>query len=901
VSRSRWSSVVRYAILVTLASSTVYTAFSGNGPKYTMIDSVEYLNPELPFESRVADLVHRMTLEEKIQQLQYEAPAIERLHVPAYNWWNEALHGVARAGHATVFPQAIGLAATWDTELMLNVARVISTEARAKHHQAVREGRRGIYEGLTFWSPNINIFRDPRWGRGMETYGEDPYLTARLAVAFVRGLQGEDPKYLKTVATPKHFAVHSGPEPDRHSFDAIVDERDLRETYLPAFRASVLEAHAQSVMCAYNRFRGAPCCGSGELLERILRKEWKFDGYVVSDCGAIQDIYARHRVVPTEAEAAALALRAGTDLNCGTAYEGLREAVRQGLIDEQTIDRSVARLFRARFALGMFDPPERVPYAQIPFALNEAPEHGALAGEAARRSIVLLKNEGPVLPLAKGLSRIAVVGPNADDVEVLLGNYNGVPSRPITPLEGIRGSAGEETQVVFARGCDLAEGMPSIRVVPSAVLVHWEDGRDREGLHGEYFENRERMGPPFATRADRSVDFHWGDQAPLQGMKADTFSVRWTGFVVPPVTGIYALGVRMFGGVRLYLDDTLLVDIANRHDAQACWKSLELQAGRKYSIRLEFWDQRPEASVQLVWAPPEPELKREALSAAREADMVIAVLGLSPRLEGEEMNVPVEGFAGGDRVAIGLPAMQEEFLRDLVAVGTPVVLVLLNGSALAIPWAADHVPGIIELWYPGQSAGQALGEVLFGEYSPAGRLPVTFYRSVDQLPPFTDYAMQGRTYRYFTGDPLFAFGHGLSYTRFAYDRLVIPATAGTADTVRVSVDVTNVGDRAGDEVVQLYLSDLEATVVVPVRSLQGFQRIRLLPGERRTVEFVLTPRQFSLISDDGRRVVEPGEFSISVGGKQPGFTGHADAQTTEVRTGSLILRGPVRTIPEDEG
>ena len=866
----------------------------------SMPTPADYLNPDLPLEGRVADLLSRMTLEEKIQQMLYDAPAIDRLGVPPYNWWNEALHGVARAGRATVFPQAIGLAATWDPDLMLQVATVIADEARAKHHQAVREGRRGIYEGLTFWSPNINIFRDPRWGRGMETYGEDPYLTGRLGVAFVRGLQGEGSTYLKTIATPKHFAVHSGPEPDRHTFDAIVDERDLHETYLPAFRATVREAGAQSVMCAYNRFRGAPCCGSTELLQRVLRDAWGFDGYVVSDCGAIYDIHARHQVVRSEAEAAALSVDAGTDLNCGTAYAGLREAVQQGLIDEETIDRSVARLFRARFKLGMFDPPERVPFAQIPPEVNEAPEHGLLARVAARRSIVLLKNEGAILPLSRDLPRIAVVGPNADDVEVLLGNYNGVPSHPVTPLEGIRQSVGDESRVVYARGCDIAEGMPSISVIPPEVLYHDAAGTKASGLRGEYYTNRELLGPPHTTREDRTVDFNWWADAPVEGMNPDSFSVRWTGFLVPPETGTYALGVRIFGGVRLYLEDSLVVEIADRHASQARWVRMELSGGKRYDLRMEYWDRRPDASAQLIWSPPEPGLKRAAIEAAREADVVVAVMGLSPRLEGEEMEVPVPGFAGGDRVEIGLPGIQEELLKDLVALGKPLVLVLLTGSAVAIPWEAENVPAILEVWYPGQATGLALADILFGADCPAGRLPVTFYRSVDQLPPFGEYAMKGRTYRYFTGDPLFPFGHGLSYTTFAYENLQLPNLASVGEKVRVSVEVTNEGDRAGDEVVQLYIKDREASVPVPVRSLAAFQRLRLLPGERQRVEFAISPRQFSLIAQDGSRVVEPGVFEISIGGKQPGFVGLADAQTTEVHTGSITLTGAVRTISEDE-
>ena len=863
-----------------------------------MNESPAYRNPDLPLESRVDDLVSRLTLDEKIGQMLYDAPAIDRLGIPAYNWWNEALHGVARAGRATVFPQAIGLAATWDTEMMLRVATVISDEARAKHHESVRQGRRGIYEGLTFWSPNINIFRDPRWGRGMETFGEDPFLTGRLAVEFVRGMQGTDPHFLKTVATPKHFAVHSGPEPDRHTFNAVVDERDLRETYLPAFRATILEANAQSVMCAYNRFRGAPCCGSNELLERILRKEWGFSGYVVSDCGAIWDIHVKHKVVATEPEAAAMAVKAGTDLNCGEAYRGLREAVNNGIISEALIDVSVKRLFRARFRLGMFDPPERVSYARIPYGVNDSPEHHTLALEAARKSIVLLKNERGILPLARTLKTIAVVGPNADDFEVLLGNYNGVPTDPVTPLRGIREKAGKDTRVLFARGCDLAENMPSVEIIPPDVLSSGLGGNGVRGLKAEYFNNPDFQGDPFLTRTDTTVHFNWWEEPPLAGMKADSFSVRWSGFLTPPVTGKYSLGVRIFGGVRLFLDDSLIVEVSALHSAHALWKALELTAGQHYAIRLEYGDRRPDASVDLVWARPYPTLKEDALVVARSADLVIAVMGLSPKLEGEEMEVPVPGFSGGDRIEIGLPANQEAFLKELVAVGKPVVLVLLNGSALAVPWAAENIPAIVNAWYPGQAAGTALADVLFGDYNPAGRLPVTFYRSADQIPPFTDYAMKGRTYRYFSGQPLFPFGYGLSYTRFTYGNLHAPEHVKAGDPVRVSVEVTNAGAIPGEEVVQLYLSDLEASAPVPIRSLQGFRRVSLNPGETRRVEFTLMPRQLSLIDATGARIVEPGEFELSVGGRQPGGAGAADVSTTQVLTGRFSVVGSSIPIPE---
>ncbi|UCC85261.1 MAG: glycoside hydrolase family 3 C-terminal domain-containing protein [Gemmatimonadota bacterium] len=841
-----------------------------------------YLNPELPLEARVDDLVSRLTLEEKVSQMLYNAAAVERLGIPEYNWWNEALHGVARAGRATVFPQAIGLAATWDTALMLKVATVISDEARAKHHESARQGRRGVYEGLTFWSPNINIFRDPRWGRGMETFGEDPYLTGRLAVEFVRGMQGDHPLYLKTVATPKHYAVHSGPEPDRHTFDAVVSERDLRETYLPAFRATIVDANAQSVMCAYNRFRGAPCCGSYELLQQTLRQIWGFDGYVVSDCWAIMDIYRTHRVVETAAEAAAMGVATGTDLNCGVTYDSLLVAVQQGLITEEQIDVSLERLFRARFRLGMFDPPERVPYASIPYSVNDSEAHAELAVEATRKSIVLLKNEGGLLPLSRDIGTIAVIGPNADDVDVLLGNYNGVPSHPVTPLGGIRRKVEPGTRVLYARGTDVAENMPSFEVVPSSALLTEREGVQVNGLHGEYFTDREWKGEPFATRVDGTIDFNWWDKAPIAGMPADSFSVRWTGTLAPPTSGRYSLGVRVFGGFELFLNDSLLVEFTDRHVVLPRWADVELEGGESYDIRVKYQTRRADAIAQLVWARPEPRLLEGALEAAGRADVVVMVMGLSPRLEGEEMRVEVPGFAGGDRIDIGLPAPQRELMEAVVATGKPVVLVLLNGSAVAVNWAAEHVPAIVEAWYPGQAAGTAIADVLFGDYNPAGRLPVTFYKSVDQLPPFTDYDMRGRTYRYFEGEPLFPFGHGLSYTTFRYSDIELPATVRPGEEVEVSVQVENIGDRAGEEVIQLYVTDLEASVPVPIRSLQAFRRVQLEPGEAKTVTFTLVPRQISLIDEDSRRVIEPGTFEVSVGGKQPGFGGLADATSTGV-------------------
>ena len=736
--------------------------------------ALPFLDPDLALETRVDDLLDRMTLEEKVSQTLYTAPAIERLGIPEYNWWNEALHGVARAGIATVFPQAIGLAASWDTGPMFQVATAISDEARAKYHEWVRRGRRGIYEGLTFWSPNINIFRDPRWGRGMETYGEDPYLAGELAVAFVHGMQGDDPFYLKTVATPKHYAVHSGPEPDRHTFNAWVDERDLRETYLPAFRTSVVDGGAQSVMCAYNAFRGDPACASRELLEQILRKEWGFGGYVVSDCWAVSDIYSTHRVVRTAPEAAALAVAAGTDLNCGVTFDSLGVAVRAGLLSEAELDTAVRRLFRARVRLGMFDPPNRVPYASIPYSVNDSEAHRALALETARKSMVLLKNARGVLPLDRNLGTLAVIGPNANEVEVLLGNYNGFPSDPVTPLRGIREKVSPGTRVLYAKGTGLADELPALEAIPASVLrVKGGEsdpvgvgGRSEgsTGLRGEYFANPDLEGEPFTVRMDESIDFQWWGDAPLPGLEPGNFSIRWTGTLVPPASGRYALGGRGLGQFQVFVNDSLVAEFSSEHEINTRWTDFDLTAGDPQRLRVEFRPRREDAAIQLAWSTPEAGLEAEALRASEAADAVVMFMGLSPRLEGEEMRVEVPGFAGGDRVDIGLPAAQRRLMEAVVATGKPVVLVLLNGSALGVPWAAEHVPAILEAWYPGQAGGAAIADVLFGDYNPAGRLPVTFYRSADQLPPFSDYAMEGRTYKYFRGDPLFPFGHGLSYT-----------------------------------------------------------------------------------------------------------------------------------------
>jgi len=850
-----------------------------------------FQNSKLPLDDRVKDLVSRMTPDEKVSQMMNSAVAIDRLGIPAYDWWSECLHGVARAGIATVFPQAIGLASTWDQDLLHDVATAISNEARAKHHEFIRRGMRARYMGLTFWSPNINLFRDPRWGRGMETYGEDPYLTGRMAVQFIQGLQGDDPRYLKVVATAKHYAVHSGPESTRHTFDAQISERDLRESYLPHFEVSIIEGHAFSVMCAYNRFEGDACCGSPLLLEKILREEWGFAGYVVSDCGAIDDIYRTHKIVPTAAEAAALSVRAGTDLECGSTYRGLKQALSQGLITESEINTAVTRLFTARFKLGMFDPPGMVPFARIPYRVVDGGAHQDLAVKTARESMVLLKNDGSALPLRKDLSSIAVIGPNANDVEVLLGNYNGTPSHPITPLQGIRNKVSSKTRVTYALGCDWAENLPSFELIPTSAFFSSTGPVRQKGLKGEYFNNRDFKGTPVFTRIDPQVDFNWTDGTPDKRIRNDfNFAVRWTGELVAPATGDYALAGYGMSGFRIYLADKLLTRFESGHQPSKNSAQVTLQAGHAYPIRIEYYVMGGDAHMQLLWTVPGRDLEKKAVQVASQADAVVMVMGLSPRLEGEEMRVDVEGFSSGDRLDLELPALQEKLLQTIQKLGKPVVLVLLNGSALAVNWAAEHVPAIVEAWYPGQAAGTALADVLFGDADPGGRLPVTFYKSIDQLPPFDDYSMAGRTYRFFSSEPLFPFGFGLSYTRFKYSNLELPKIVTADQQFRASVIVQNTGNRAGDEVVQLYLTHETASVPVPIRSLQGFRRISLKPGEWRKVEFTLTPDQLSVLDKDLNHSLEPGILQVAVGGKQPGFTGRADASTTDVLTARFELR-----------
>lgn len=852
------------------------------------------------FEERAAELVSRMTLEEKAAQMQNGAPAIERLGVPAYDWWNEALHGVARAGGATVFPQAIGLAATFDVPLMDQVSRAISDEARAKHHEALRRGEHGRYQGLTFWSPNINIFRDPRWGRGQETYGEDPFLTARMGVSFVRGLQGDDPKYRKLDATAKHFAVHSGPEADRHHFDARPRMRDLYETYLPAFEALVKEGQVDAVMGAYNRVYGESASASRFLLRDVLRRDWGFKGYVVSDCWAIVDVWKHHKIVATREEAAALAVKNGTELECGEEYSTLPAAVRQGLISETEIEGALTRLFTARMRLGMFDPPEKVRWARIPASANQSPEHDALSRKAAQESMVLLKNDG-VLPLSRKLRRIAVVGPTADDTMALLGNYYGTPSAPVTILQGIRDSV-PQMEVVHARGVDLVEGREDPAAMPLVEAQYLRPAADssERGLRGEYFRSRDLSGTPALVRVDAQIGFRWdrgsptdnlmarGEAGPGQGVPADNFSIRWSGQLLPPVSGSYRIEAAANDGFRLYLDGRLLLDhwqASDRLNADSA--SVELEAGRAYDIRLEYYEGERDAGVRLAWNMPgaRPPFE-EALEAARGSDVVVFVGGLTGDVEGEEMTVSYPGFAGGDRTDLRLPSTQRKLLEALHATGKPVVVVLTAGSALAIDWAQQHVAAILMAWYPGQRGGNAVADVLFGDANPAGRLPVTFYKADEKLPPFDDYAMEGRTYRYFDGEPLYAFGHGLSYTRFEYADLHLGrARVGIGDEMKLSLQVSNKGARAGDEVVQLYLRQVGPGHGRALKELRGFQRITLQPEETRRVEFAITPeRDLRFYDEQGKRyAVDPGAYEVQVGASSGDIRARA---TFEVEAGA---------------
>jgi beta-glucosidase len=770
---------------------------------------------------------------------------------------------------------------------MYNVANAISDEARAKYHEFQRRGKTGIYQGLTFWSPNINIFRDPRWGRGHETYGEDPFLTGAMGSQFVRGMQGDDPKYFKTIATAKHFAVHSGPEPLRHSFNAKISEVDLMETYLPAFRKLIVDAGAYSVMGAYNMFRDYPCCAN-PILYGILRNDWGFKGYIVSDCWAVSDFWKFQNFSKDAAESAAAAVKAGTDLECGVDYRHLMTALERGLLTEADIDVAIKRIFTARFKLGMFDPDHMVPYAQIPFFVNCSDYNNSLARNAAQKSIVLLKNANNILPLDKKIKTIAVIGPNADNFESLIGNYNGIARDPVTILRGITGKVSPDTKIIYAEGSDLAEGVHNLTVIPSRYLQA-PDGR--QGALGEYFNNRDMKGEPLFSRIDDQINFYWEHNSPHQDIPDDDFGVKWTTYLVAPETGSFALGSWGSSSYEVWFEGKKVISERNEHHAFHKEYQVNMETGEKYKIEVIYKNYAGDADMKLLWARPRPDMTQQAVNAAKGADAVILVLGLSQRLEGEEMPIKIEGFLGGDRTNLNLPVVQEKLLDAVTATGKPVIVILTNGGALSVNEAQEKASAILLAGYGGQQGGNAVADVLFGDYNPAGRLPVTYYKSIDQIPAFENYDMEGKTYRFFRQEPLYPFGYGLSYTTFIYSDLVVPEKAVTGTPVKVSVTVTNSGGMAGDEVVQLYLSDEKATTPRPIRQLEGFERIRLDPGESKEVEFTLEPRQLSIINNKDKRVIEPGYFIISVGGKQPGFKGYLDPPFTQVLTGRIRLSG----------
>ncbi len=826
-----------------------------------------YQNINLDFETRAADMVSRMTLEEKVSQLTHYADAVDHLGIPEYNWWNECLHGVARSGKATVFPQAIGMAATFDRHMMFRMADVTSTEARAKYHDYFSRGKHGMYQGLTFWSPNINIFRDPRWGRGHETYGEDPYLTGEMGVQFIKGLQGDDPRYLKTVATSKHYIVHSGPEPSRHEFDAVVSERDFRDTYLPAFKKTVEKGHVYSVMCAYNRYMGEPCCGSASLQEELLRGELGFQGYIVSDCGAIGDFHWGHKVVNNREEAAALGVLSGTDLNCGSQYNGLVEAVKQGLISEQEIDVVVERLMLARMKLGMFDPDEMVPWSAFPVDTLAAEAHKEVAREMARKSIVLLKNENSTLPVSKELKHVAVIGPNAHNVDVQNGNYNGTPVEPVSVLDGIIAKLGVDAEVRYARGCPHHSGLPYLSAVPHGILYTTEE-MEENGLNAAYYPNLNGEGTPLLQRTDENIDFYWWDgEPPVDGLTDDNYAVEWSGYLVPRRSGTHAIGVngKFF---RFIFEGDTLIRHNNIHHPNKIYRNVDLVEGIAYQIKVVMQDRHGDSNCTLHWEEPGLPLAWEALQAARWADHVVLVMGLTARLEGEEMRgLELEGFNAGDRTSLDLPAVQRSLIRQIAATGKPVTLVLMTGSAVSITREQEIVPAILQAWYGGEAAGEAVADVLFGDYNPAGRLPVTFYRSVDDLPTFENYDMAGRTYRYFEEEVLYPFGYGLSYTTFSYDNLILEKDEITEDgTITVSVDLTNAGKRDGEEVVQLYIRDMESEEVRPLKDLRGFERVPVKAGQTIVVTMNLGPDELAYYDTAvGDYLVEPGLYEIMVG------------------------------------
>jgi len=835
-----------------------------------------FMNPQLAPEERATDLVHRMTLAEKASEMQNNSAAVPRLNIPAYQWWSEALHGVINEG-VTEYPEPVGLAATFDPAGIHTMAAQIGVEGRIKHVQNLREGHIGIMGGLDFWSPNLNIFRDPRWGRGQETYGEDPFLTGRMGVAYVTGLQGDDPRYYLAIATPKHFAVHSGPEPTRHFADVDVSKHDEVDTYQPAFRAAIVEGKAASVMCAYNAINGEPACANQYLLQDQLRGKWGFQGYVVSDCDAVRDVAANHRYRPTQAQGVAISVIRGMDNECVTFTTRFGEpvetayidAVQQGYLPESTLDTALIRLFTARIKLGMFDPPAMVPYSSIDEKELDSAVHRAHARKLAEESMVLLKNDG-LLPLKPEIRKIAVVGPLAEQTRPLIGNYAGHPTHIVSILDGLHAQFPGAT-ITYVPGTQFLN--PDGTPVPNDLLTT-PDGKP--GLHAEYNEGRrgfDDVPKKLVERTEPNINL---SNATLPKEVADRkrFGVQWTGFLTPSETGEYLFGVRSQGFVRVSVDGKQVASsYGGGHDLEPVTGRLKLEKGRKVALEISSGTQDGNAHAELIWSKYDPTVSPEAVAAARDADAIIAVVGITSQLEGEEMPVTEPGFLGGDRTSIDLPQPEEDLVEAVAATGKPLAVVLINGSALSVNWINDHANAVLEAWYPGEEGGAAVAETLNGKNNPAGRLPVTFYKGLEGLPNFEDYAMANRTYRYFTGKPLYPFGYGLSYTTFGYSNLAISSsTIAAGQPVEADVLVTNSGKLAGDEVVQLYLKfpDVKGA---PTIALRGFERIHLEPGASQKVHFHLNPRDLGMVTELGWPIIAEGDYSLSVGGGQPGTGG----------------------------
>jgi len=842
-------------------------------------DPPPYLNPSLPTSQRVDDLISRMTLEEKASQLVNQARTISRLNVPAYDWWSESLHGVAVNG-TTEFPEPIGLASTFDAPAIHKMAIAISIEGRIKHVQDVRAGHSNIFEGLDFWAPNINIFRDPRWGRGQETYGEDPFLSGRLGVAFVTGMQGDDPKYYRTISTPKHYAVHSGPESTRHAANVSVSKHDMLDTYLPAFRATVTEGKAGSVMCAYNSINGQPACVNEFLLVDQLREKWGFKGYVVSDCGAVRNIFDGHHFSPTQPEASAISLKRGMDNECidfvakvsdNHDYAPYIDAVKQGLLKESDIDLALRRLFTARMQLGMFDPPEMVPYSKIDEKLLDGPEHRALALKLANESMVLLKNDG-TLPLRTTGIKIAVVGPLAEQTQYLLGNYNGIPTQIVSVAEGLRAEF-PSAKLQFVPGTQFLSKTAS--PVPAELITT----NGKPGVTATYYSMGDmlallgsgKLPAPLATRSETAVGA--ATSLPPEVSGTGSVIVSWEGTLTPKESGDYNFGITGQGFLRVTIDDKVTAMSFHTNGIETKLGRAQLQAGHPYTIKVEYGpDADAKEQPRLVWAKRDPNPSPDAITAAKDSDVIVAVVGITSELEGEEMAVSEEGFGGGDRVSLDLPKPEQNLLEAVAATGKPLVVVLMNGSALSVNWVKEHANAILEAWYSGEEGGRAVAQTLSGVNNPAGRLPVTFYTGADQLPPFEDYSMANRTYRYFAGKPLFPFGYGLSYSKFEYTNAKLSSKKLQAgEPLTVEADVKNVSKRSGDEVVEVYLT-FPKLPGAPIRALRGFTRVQIPAGKSEHVRITLQPRDLSHVSDDGLILISAGTYSLSIGGGQPGTT-----------------------------